>query len=153
MNELWVNNFVAGGWSHHDWLMDIYELLLWHRPVDHVCLWLNEHWLHWLRLLHNISDWLGNGHLQNLLGLLLTLLSSFLSFCFRLLLLNDFLLMSFQVAGKVELGEEATLAVLTGESLLALVDLHVLVQVGLLGESVGALRESTFVWPLLSVDS
>ena len=149
LNELRINNFVAGGWSHHDWLLDIYEVLLWDRPVDHVSLWLHVHWLR----LHNISDWLGNGHPQNLLRLLLTLLSSFFSLCFGQLLLNDFLLVGFEVTGKIELREEAPLAVLTSESLLALMDLHMLVQVSLLGECVSALRESAFVWPLLRVDS
>ena len=61
--------------------------------------------------------------------------------------------MGFQVARKVELGEEAALAVLASESLLALMDFHMLVQVGLLGESVGALWERALVWSLLSVDS
>ena len=149
LNELRVKYFVAGGWSHHDWLLDIYEVLLLDRPVYHVSLWLH---IHWLRL-QNISDWLGNGHLQNLLWLLLTLLSSFLCLCFGQLLLNYFLLVGFQVTGKVELCEEAPLAVFTSESLLALMDLHMLVQVSLLGECVSALRESAFVWPLLSVDS
>lgn len=42
---------------------------------------------------------------------------------------------------------------LASESLLALMDLHMLVQVSLLGECVSTLWESAFVWPLLSVDS
>lgn len=61
--------------------------------------------------------------------------------------------MGLQVARQVELGEESTLAVLTSESLLSLVDLHMLVQVGFLSECMVAVRERTFVGSLLSMDS
>lgn len=64
----------------------------------------------------------------------------------------DFLFVGLQVAVKVELSEETSLAVLTSESPLALVDLHMLVQIGFLGERVSAVREVAMVWPLLGVD-
>jgi len=51
------------------------------------------------------------------------------------------------VTVEVELGEESPLAVLTIESLLALMDLHMLVQVSLLSKSVVALWEIALVRP------
>lgn len=61
--------------------------------------------------------------------------------------------MGLQVAGKVELGEETALAVFTSESLLSLMDFHVLVKVSLLSEGMTTLWESAFIRPLLGVDS
>ena len=100
--------------------------------------WLNIRWLDLLfwRLLRHLF--------LNLLGLLLMLL---------ILLILDLLLVSLQVTVEVELGEEASLAELACESLLALVDLQVLVQVGLLSERVATVAERTLVRPLLSVDA
>ena len=60
----------------------------------------------------------------------------------------DILLVRLQVTVEVELGEESPLAVLTIESLLALMDLHMLVQISLLSESVVALWETALVRPL-----
>ena len=145
MNELWVNYFVPGVRPHNDWLLDIDELLLlllyW--SVYHVALgWLHVNGL-WL---HNVSDWLRHWHRMNLLLLLLRL-------CLGLLFRLDILPVGLQVARQVELGEESTLAVLTSESLLSLVDLHMLVQVGFLSECMVAVRERAFVGSLLSVDS
>jgi hypothetical protein len=70
-----------------------------------------------------------------------------------LLLVFDFLLVSLQVAVQVELGEEPSLAELASKPLVAIVDLHVLVQVRLLSKSVVAIRERALVWPLLGVDA
>lgn len=86
---------------------------------------------------------------------MLTLLSKFLSLGLglSLFLLKDLLLVGLEMGRKIELGEEPAVAVLAGEPLLALVDLHVLVQIGFLSERVVAFWESAFVWSLLSVDS
>lgn len=125
-------------------------MLLLDWSIDHVTLLLHINWSG----LHNISDWLSTRHRHHL-GLLLGLLlgGSFLSSSLCLLLLDDFLLVGLQVTRQVELGEETALAVFTGESLLSLMDFHMLVKVSLLSEGVGALWEVAFVWSLLSVDS
>ena len=147
---MWINNFVTGCWSHYDWLLNINYLLLLDWSVDHVTLLLH---IDRLRL-HYVSDWLSTWH-GNHLGLLLWLLlrSSFLSSSLGLLLLNNLLLVGLQVTREVELGEETALAVLTSESLLALMNFHMLVKVSLLSEGMSALYEAAFVWSLLSVDS
>lgn len=123
------------------WLLHVERLILWLHDVT------DGHLLHCLRLLY---EW-------NLLHLLV--LNALL--WHRWLLLNngllclgfDFLLVGLQVTGEIELGKESPLTVVAGESLLALMDLHVLVQVSLLGESVVAIWEIALVRPLLGVDS
>jgi hypothetical protein len=58
-----------------------------------------------------------------------------------------------QVTAEIELGKESSVAVLATKSLLAFMDLHMLVQVSLLSESVVAVKEIALVRPLLGVDS
>lgn len=93
-------------------------------------LWLLAHISYCLRLYHLLI--LGHNY-----GLRLRLRLWF--FC--QLLLFDLLLVSFQVAEKVELGKETALAVLTSKPFLALVDFQVFVKVRLLSESVAAIWE------------
>ena len=124
-----VDNFVIGCWSHHNWLLHVNNLLLGHLSVHDVALLRHVDWLR----LDNVSNWLSNWHRHHL-WLLLTLLSNLLSLCLGLFLFEDLLLVGLEMGRKVELGEEPAVAVLTSEPLLSLMDLHMLVQVGFLGE-------------------
>ena len=54
---------------------------------------------------------------------------------------------------EVKLREKPSVAVLTSESSLALMDFKMFVQVGFLGERMIAARESAFIRALISVDS
>jgi hypothetical protein len=148
-----VYNFIIFR-PHYHWSLDVNYLLLLHRYVIHALWLLHVYWLPYWPRLHDILD----RHLLYHLWLLLKLwgLLNWLLFYQFLLCLSfsfDVLLMRLQVTGEVELGKESPLAVLAVESLLALMDLHMLVQVCLLSESVVALREIALVRSLLGVDS
>lgn len=135
-------------WGHYHWLLNVNYLLLLHRIIEHILLLLHVYWLwlhyvlhrHYLWLLYvwYLLQWL----LLKLLLLLNLLLLLCLSYCF------DVFLVCLHVTEEVELGIESPLAVLAIESLIALVDLHMLVQVCLLSESVVAISEFAQVRPL-----